>query len=178
MSDSYNERTAAATGSDSTMAAEPSNGPQAFDDRRQTADSASQTDVPADRPVDRSAQTTTGSAQAPFEAQDGPDRPILAGGAEPSVPAGGGGRQPASDALVSNGDSFRTRWSSVQVGFVDDPRRAVEEAEQLVTDVIADLVDGFRQHRDRLEGDRNGSTDEMRAAFQRYRNFFDRLLNV
>jgi hypothetical protein len=79
---------------------------------------------------------------------------------------------------VSNVDSLRARWSSVQVGFVDDPRRAVEEAEQLVTDVIADLVDGFRQHRQRLDSDRDGSTDEMRAAFQRYRDFFDRLLNV
>jgi hypothetical protein len=30
----------------------------------------------------------------------------------------------------------------------------------------------------RLERDRDASTDEMRMAFQRYRDFFDRLLNV
>jgi hypothetical protein len=85
---------------------------------------------------------------------------------------------PAGQALVSNGEAFSARWSSVQVGFVDDPRRAVVEAEQLVTDVIADLVDGFRRERQELEGDEDGSTDEMRIAFQRYREFFDRLLKV
>jgi hypothetical protein len=79
---------------------------------------------------------------------------------------------------VGNSESFRVRWSSVQIGFVDDPRGAVEEAEQLVTDVIGDLVDGFRRRRQEFEGDGNGSTDEMRSAFQSYRDFFDRLLNV
>jgi hypothetical protein len=87
-------------------------------------------------------------------------------------------RLPGSQALVSNGASFSARWSSVQVGFVDDPQRAVVEAEQLVTDVIADLVDGFRRERQELEGDEDGSTDGMRIAFQRYREFFDRLLKV
>ena len=179
MSDSFDQRPAEAAGSDATMAGEPFNGPQPFDERRGTADPASQMDAFANRPVNLSAQTTSGSARASFEAHSGPDRPTLSGGVEPSsVPVDGGGRLPGSDALVNDGDSFRNRWSSVQVGFVDDPRRAVEEAEQLVTDVIADLVDGFRQHRQRLDGDRDGSTDELRAAFQRYRDFFDRLLNV
>ena len=78
----------------------------------------------------------------------------------------------------SDDESFRARWSSVQVGFVDDPRQAVDEAEQLVADVIADLVDGFRRRRTELETDGSGSTDELRAAFRGYRDFFDRLLNV
>jgi hypothetical protein len=83
-------------------------------------------------------------------------------------------------ALVANGGSFRARWESVQVGFVDDPRQAVEEAEQLLTVVIDELVDGFRQQRSRLEDTWNAqgdpSTDELRLAFQRYRMFFERLL--
>jgi hypothetical protein len=94
------------------------------------------------------------------------------------MPADGVEPSSAADALVSHGDLFRSRWSSVQVGFVDDPGRAVEEAEQLVTDVITDLVEGFQQHRQQLEGDRDYTTDEMRMAFQRYRDFFDRLLKV
>lgn len=84
----------------------------------------------------------------------------------------------AGSPLVLNGERFRTRWASIQVGFVDDPRRAVGEAERLVTDVIDELVEGFRRQRERLEESGEGSTDEMRTAFQRYRDFFQRLLNV
>jgi hypothetical protein len=132
----------------------------------------------------RSPVIDTGSpvAAGAAEAAGAPDafrtvREMSTGGAQSGV-ATGDGLLTASGALVSNSELFRTRWSSVQVGFVDDPARAVEEAEQLVTDVIADLVEGFRWHRQQLEDDRDGSTDEMRVAFQRYRDFFDRLLNV
>jgi hypothetical protein len=31
---------------------------------------------------------------------------------------------------------FRTRWEAVQTGFVDEPRKAVEEADSLVAQVI------------------------------------------
>jgi hypothetical protein len=85
-------------------------------------------------------------------------------------------------ALVSDPESLRRRWESVQVGFVDDPRQAVDDADDLVSSVIEDLADGFRQRRQRLEsrwstgGD--ASTDDLRDSFQRYRDFFDRLLKV
>lgn len=77
---------------------------------------------------------------------------------------------------------FRSRWSSIQTAFVDEPRRAVEDADNLVASVMKRLAEGFAHERSRLEGqwDRgdNVSTEDLRLALQRYRSFFDRLLKV
>jgi hypothetical protein len=77
---------------------------------------------------------------------------------------------------------LRHRWDAVQVGFVDDPRRAVVEADALVSSAIDDIVNGFRSQRERLDGvwaeGSNLTTDELREAFQLYRTFFGRLLEV
>jgi hypothetical protein len=77
---------------------------------------------------------------------------------------------------------LRGRWSNVQAGFVDEPRRAVEEADKLVATVMKRLAEGFANERSALEkqwdrGD-NVSTEDLRVALQRYRSFFDRLLNA
>ena len=84
--------------------------------------------------------------------------------------------------LLQDAGSLRRQWESVQVGFVDDPRQAVNEADTLVSEVIDELVKGFRVQRERLErGWSEGAepaTDELREAFQRYRDFFERLLRV
>lgn len=88
----------------------------------------------------------------------------------------------SSQALLPNAEPFRRRWESVQVGFVDNPLQAVDDAEALVSSVMDELVAGFRAQRERLEAYRsNGnesSTDELRDAFRRYRDFFERLLQV
>jgi hypothetical protein len=77
---------------------------------------------------------------------------------------------------------FRSRWSNVQTAFVDEPRRAVEDADNLVASLMKKLAEGFANERSRLEGqwDRgdNVSTEDLRLALQRYRSFFDRLLKV
>lgn len=77
---------------------------------------------------------------------------------------------------------FQTRWSSVQTGFVDDPRAAVEQADQLVAAVMKQLAEVFANERANLESDwsegQDVSTEELRLAFRRYRSFFDRLLSV
>ncbi len=77
---------------------------------------------------------------------------------------------------------FRSRWSTVQAAFVDDPRHAVEDADNLVASLMKKLAEGFANERERLEkqwdsGD-NVSTEDLRLALQRYRSFFDRLLKV
>jgi len=77
---------------------------------------------------------------------------------------------------------LRKRWSDVQAGFVDEPRRAVEQADSLVADVMKRLAEGFANERATLEHqwDRGDSvtTEDLRVALQRYRSFFDRLLTV
>jgi hypothetical protein len=75
---------------------------------------------------------------------------------------------------------FRRRWTDVQAAFVDEPRRAVEQADALVSDVVKRLTDGFGSARATLEhqwdrGD-NVTTEDLRLTLQRYRSFFDRLL--
>ena len=77
---------------------------------------------------------------------------------------------------------FRTRWTDIQAAFVDSPRSAVERADALVGDTVKRLADVFSDERARLEGqwDRgdNVTTEDLRVTLQRYRAFFDRLLNV
>jgi len=77
---------------------------------------------------------------------------------------------------------FRSQWSKLQTGFVDEPRRTVEDADKLVAAVMQRLAEGFANERSGLEkqwdrGD-NVSTEDLRLALQRYRSFFDRLLKL
>lgn len=77
---------------------------------------------------------------------------------------------------------LRTRWKDIQTGFVDEPRKAVEQADSLVASAMKRLAEVFAQERSGLEqqwdrGD-NVSTEDLRVALQRYRSFFDRLLSV
>ncbi len=78
--------------------------------------------------------------------------------------------------------NFRSRWKDVQTGFVDEPRRAVEQADNLVAEVMQDLARTFANEKDKLEGQwgkgQDVSTEDLRQALQRYRAFFDRLLSL
>jgi len=75
---------------------------------------------------------------------------------------------------------LRGRWSSIQSSFVDEPRKAVQEADQLVRSAIKQIEEGFSAERAELEkqwsqGDKV-STEDLRLCLQHYRSFFDRLL--
>ena len=79
-------------------------------------------------------------------------------------------------------ENLRTRWKEIQTAFVDEPRKAVEQADGLVASAMKRLAEVFADERSGLEkqwdrGD-NVSTEDLRVAFQRYRSFFDRLLSV
>lgn len=77
---------------------------------------------------------------------------------------------------------LRNCWTSVQSSFVDDPQRAVQDADELVSKVIDQLTEGFRNRRADLDrqwkGGSQPSTEDLRVALQRYRLFFDRLLSL
>lgn len=92
---------------------------------------------------------------------------------------------PTNDVELLPGDrldDFRTRWERVQVAFVDEPRAAVQQAHDLVDEVVDALTKSFAQQRDGLEGTwgrgENVSTEDLRLALQRYRSFFNRLLST
>ncbi len=77
---------------------------------------------------------------------------------------------------------FRAQWSNIQIGFVDEPRRTVEDADKLVAAVMQRLAKVFTDERSSLEkqwdrGD-SVSTEDLRLTLQRYRSFFDRLLKL
>jgi len=97
---------------------------------------------------------------------------------------GGKGDDSAATALFPENESrgFHKRWTDIQTAFVDEPRRAVERADELVAEVIKRLADSFAQERSRLEGQwgrgDNVSTEDLRVTLQRYRAFFDRLLKI
>lgn len=79
-------------------------------------------------------------------------------------------------------DELRNRWTTVQAAFVDEPRRAVEQADGLVASAMKRLAEVFAEERSNLErqwdsGD-NVSTEDLRIALQRYRSFFQRLLSI
>jgi hypothetical protein len=77
---------------------------------------------------------------------------------------------------------FRDRWSGVQTSFVDSPRAAVQEAQGLVGELVEEMTTTFTRERAMLEdqwktgGEPN--TEMMRVALQRYRAFFNRLLDM
>ena len=77
---------------------------------------------------------------------------------------------------------LRTDWDKVQASFVDEPRRAVEDADRLVATAIKRLAEIFADEKAKLEGqwDRGGevSTEDLRQALRRCRSFFDRVLSV
>jgi enoyl-CoA hydratase/carnithine racemase len=77
---------------------------------------------------------------------------------------------------------YRARWSGIQTGFVDEPRKAVEEADALVAALMKRLAEVFADERRQLEAhwekSDKVSTEDLRIAMQRYRSFFERLLSI
>jgi polyhydroxyalkanoate synthesis regulator phasin len=81
----------------------------------------------------------------------------------------------------SDAEEFRDRWQTIQSTFVDEPKQSVEQADALVTDVIQQLTETFQLERRSLEqqlASDNVSTEDRRVTLQRYRSFFERLLQT
>ena len=149
-----NENEDPSTDADDTTASNESRADRAID---------SSGSVPADdlAEVDRRTQST-----------EGPDGTALA---DPS----------ALEAPLFREDqtsAYRGRWDEIQARFVDDPRRAVQDADDLVRTVIGELQASFSARREVLEAgwQRGGdvSTEDLRLALQGYRSFFGRLLGA
>jgi hypothetical protein len=92
-------------------------------------------------------------------------------------------RSSAGEPLVPKPqvEELRTRWSSIQTNFVDQPRKAVEDADSLVVGALKQIQESFAVQRANLEKKwRHGddvSTEDLRVALQHYRAFFDRLMS-
>jgi len=89
---------------------------------------------------------------------------------------------PASLLPDEECNRLRHQWDDIQTSFVDEPRRAVEQADNLVAVSMKRVAEVFADERAKLESqwDRSGnvSTEDLRLALQRYRSFFQRLLTI
>ena len=94
----------------------------------------------------------------------------------------GDAQTPAALFPAGEADDLRGRWDAIQAAFVDEPRRAVEQADGLVAGAMKRLAEIFAAERATLEGqwDRGDdvTTEDLRIALQRYRSFFGRLLSM
>jgi len=79
-------------------------------------------------------------------------------------------------------ERYRSRWAAVQSSFVDDPRRAASQGDELVAEVLKNLADSFARERQQLDQQLSESgeaaTETLRVGLRRYRSFFDRLLSL
>jgi len=122
----------------------------------------------------------TAAQLATFGIEAKPDGPNLVEHNEPETLAAAS--EPMPLFSESEMGDFRSQWASIQTGFVDEPRQTVEDADKLVAKVMQQLAEGFASERSGLEkqwdrGD-SVSTEDLRLALQRYRSFFDRLVNL
>ncbi len=100
--------------------------------------------------------------------------------AEPGPPDGGEHEQAVPLLAREEVASAEGRWTTIQTSFVDEPQKAVRDADALVAEVMQQLARSFADERDRLESQwkqgQDVSTEDLRQALQRYRSFFQRLL--
>jgi hypothetical protein len=114
------------------------------------------------------ADTATGRDRQEF---DKPENPQLSAAEQPSA------------TLLSRdfSEDMRSRWETIQAGFVDDPRTSVQDAHELVA-TANKLAESFAQERAKLEREwskgNNVSTEDLRQGLRRYRAFFHRLLSI
>lgn len=75
---------------------------------------------------------------------------------------------------------LRRRWNEIQGRFVDDPRSAVQQADELVSDAVENIARMFASERTSLESQWNEgmdvSTEDLRKTLQHYRSFFNRMV--
>ena len=109
------------------------------------------------------------------EAEDRVDRPDLV----PSATSGTDADPPLLEAHQAA--DFERRWEELQAGFVDQPSRALYDAEQLITDLMQAISSGLAAGRSQRETAPDGldsaSTEDLRLAFVRYRSLFQRLIS-
>jgi hypothetical protein len=131
------------------------------EDKTRMTDNAARANEVRDEPA-RSSADTAPQAAGDVEATAGRDEPL------------------AALFAADSAEQFRARWDAVQSSFVDDPKQAVQQADELVSEVISSLSATFSNERTQFEAELNerASTENLRVALRRYRSFFQRLLSL
>jgi hypothetical protein len=90
---------------------------------------------------------------------------------EPGRMAQQPGDRTRSHMAMPDAASYMRRFEAVQAEFIDEPRRAVEKAESLVSEAIDRMMDSLKQelNRSRTRSDGGDETEQLRMAMKRYR---------
>ena len=107
-------------------------------------------------------------------------RPDSARHAAPGSDPDADGQQYAQLLETHEMEGILGQWKDIQADFVDAPRKAVQEADALVAELMQRLAQTFASEREQLEsqwaaGD-DVSTEDLRQSLRLYRSFFERLL--
>jgi len=108
-------------------------------------------------------------------------KPIQPEGEVISLESRRGVRSETAATLISKREmeDLRSRWTTVQSKFVDDPRKAVQEAAQLISAAIDELSENFRAQGSQRENKGiENSTEDLRLLLQEYRALFDRIVSL
>jgi hypothetical protein len=77
-------------------------------------------------------------------------------------------------------DELKSRWNSIQIEFVDEPRKSVEQADTLLVEALEKINHALANKRTMLNeswaNHEDMSTEDLRIALQGYRTFLNRLL--
>ena len=152
---------------DASSAAERLGGPV---EDEQSPDTARRAETGDDRQADTATGEDEESADTVSRAEAAADRQGDTGVA----------RQSTTLIARERAESYNSRWNELKSEFVDEPRRAVRGANELVGEVLDELEELFRRQRADLEhglDSEQTSTEDLRQALGRYRSFFDRLLS-
>jgi hypothetical protein len=151
---------------DASTAAERLDGPL---DDEQSRDTASEAYTDVGRRADSTAGDGQRSPDTASQARTDADRQ-----------AESGVRQRTSLIEPERAESYNSRWKELKGEFVDDPRRAVRGANELIGEMLDELEELVRRQRTDLEqglDSEQTTTEDLRQALIRYRSFFDRLLS-
>ncbi|MFJ5048490.1 hypothetical protein [Streptomyces sp. NPDC088719] len=100
---------------------------------------------------------------------------------------GGGGDPHPGRPLFSpeEQEAFATRIQQAVTGFVEDPHRAVQEADATFDEVVASLGAALEERGRRLRAGKDGNeaaagaeTEDLRIALQHYRDLTERLVRL
>jgi len=138
--------------------------------RETAAEEKTRGELVNDEPIDIKRE---GASQGEAVRVDRSDRPPAAANR---------GNEPSSFFSPAETQTFRSRWNNIQVRFVDDPAGAIDEANNLVSDAIEHLKQGFsaqRQPPDQTaDPNQRDSTEERRLLLRRYRVLVERLVSI
>lgn len=148
-------------------------------EQTQQTQQTEQTELEQPAQTAQTAQAQSEPAQTEqTEQTEQPDR-----GPADDAPRSEGASSEGAPMPLLDGDELQAvirHWREIQAEFVDQPRRAMQDADSLVRDLIERVTRKLADEHDLLESrwsnEETVSTEELRQSLQRYRSFFERLL--